>query len=86
MTSAISAAERDSNSIIEGQLDSRAETLEIAANADMLCYIGPMYPPADDQIKDAVEAIPKRRRSLMVILETAGLSDAAQARHIRDPH
>lgn len=31
-----------------------------------------MYPPADEEIKDAVEARAKRRRNLMVLLETSG--------------
>jgi ClpP class serine protease len=70
--SAISVAERDSNRIIEAQLDARAATLEVAANADVLSYIGPMYPPADDEIKDAVEATHDRRTGLLVLLETGG--------------
>jgi membrane-bound ClpP family serine protease len=68
-----SAAERDSNRIIESQLDERAESLEGAADADVLSYLGPMFPPADDAIKDAVESRAKRRRRrLMVLLETGG--------------
>jgi hypothetical protein len=67
-----STAELDSNRIIEGQLDQRADVLEEAANADVLSYLGPMWPPADEAIKDAVEAIKKPRRSLMVLLETSG--------------
>jgi hypothetical protein len=66
------AAEYDSNRIIETQLDERAETLEQAANADVLSYVGPMWPPADSVIKEAVEGVHKRRRSLMVLVETDG--------------
>jgi membrane-bound ClpP family serine protease len=66
------AAEHDSNRIIEAQLDERAETLEQAADADVLSYVGPMWPPADGAIKEAVETIQKRRRNLMVLLETNG--------------
>lgn len=72
MSAETAAAERDSNLIIEGQLDQRAEVLEQAADADVLSYLGGMWPPADDAIKEAVEAIQKRRRSLMVLLETGG--------------
>jgi hypothetical protein len=70
--SIIAAAERDSNSIIERQLDDRVEVLEQAATADVLTYLGPMYPPADDAIKDMVEERDNRRRGLMVLLEPGG--------------
>jgi hypothetical protein len=66
------AAERDSNLIIEQQLSERAEAVEQAAEADLLSYIGPMYRPADDQIKDEVEATENRRDTLLVLLETPG--------------
>ena len=65
-------AERDSNRIIERQLSDRLEAIEIAAKADVLTYVGPISPPADDQIKDAIEALERRRRSLWVFLETSG--------------
>ena len=42
------AAERDSNLIVESQLNLRLEALEHAANADVLSYLGPMYQPAWD--------------------------------------
>jgi hypothetical protein len=72
VTSAETTAEHDSNRIIEAQLDERAEKLEEAANADIISYLGPMWPPADEAIKDVVEATKKRRRGLMVLLETGG--------------
>ena len=72
MSGDASVAERDSNRIIEAQLDQRAEALEQVADADVLSYLGGMWPPADDAIKEAIEAIQKRRRSLMVLLETGG--------------
>lgn len=78
-------AERDSNIIIEQQLDYRLGQVEKAADVDLLTFMGPLFPPADEQVKDAVEAIePKRRvqpkrRTLMVILETdGGLIDVAE--------
>lgn len=67
-----SAAERDSNNIIERQLAERAIAVEQATSADVLTYIGPISRPADDLIKDAVEEITTRRRALMVVLETPG--------------
>jgi len=72
MSAEASAAERDSNRIIEQQLDSRLAAVEEAANADAIAYLGPMYRVADDQVKDAVEAIHPRRDKLLVILETGG--------------
>jgi membrane-bound ClpP family serine protease len=69
----ITAAERDSNRIIERQLSDRLEAVENAANVDVLTYVGPIFPPADDQIKDAVEAnTNNRRKALWVFLETSG--------------
>lgn len=65
-------AERDSNRIVEAQLDERADALEQAAKADVITYLGPMYAPGDDIVKDLTEVIATRRRTLMVILETAG--------------
>jgi hypothetical protein len=65
-------AERDSNTIIEQQLGQRAIAIEQAVDADLLSYVGPMFAPADDEIKDAVEALKSRRRALFVVLETNG--------------
>jgi hypothetical protein len=65
-------AERDSNTIIEQQLGQRAVAIEQAVQADLLSYVGPMFAPADDEIKDAVEALKARRRALFVVLETNG--------------
>jgi ClpP class serine protease len=67
-----SKAERDANSIIEQQLDERIAAIEDAAEADVLIYLGPMYPPADDAIKEALESMEDRRNTLMCILETPG--------------
>jgi len=71
-TGASDAVIRDSNRIIEQQLDDRITGIENAVDADVLAYVGPMYPPADDEVKDAVEALNPRRPTLMVILETPG--------------
>lgn len=69
---AVVSAERDSNRIIERQLTDRLKAIERAAGADVLTYVGPIYPPADDQIKDAIEELEDRRRTLWVFLETPG--------------
>jgi Serine dehydrogenase proteinase len=67
-----SVAERDANIIIERQLDERVKAVEKAVDGDVLTYIGPMYTPADDAIKDAIEGIAKRRTRLLCVLETGG--------------
>lgn len=64
--------DRDSNAIIEGQLDERIQAVEGAADADALTYIGPLYPFVVDEIKGSVEAIEKPKRALLVVLETPG--------------
>jgi hypothetical protein len=66
------AAARDANSIIEQQLSERLIALEAAAKADVLTYLGPMYAPADDAIKDTIESLSNRRGALMAIIETGG--------------
>jgi hypothetical protein len=65
-------AERDANTIIEQQLDERAAAVEDATDADVLTYIGPMYPPADDAVKDALDSLKDRRATLLCVLETSG--------------
>jgi hypothetical protein len=76
MSAETTAAERDSNRLIESELNGRAKTLEAAAGSHVLSYLGPMYPPADDEIKDAVEEMTggrrRRQEALLVVLETDG--------------
>jgi hypothetical protein len=81
-------ADRDANRIIEDQLDERLGAIEKSVDADVLTYMGPMYAPADDLIKEAIEAIPQRRNTLMCILETAGgyISTAEQIARIFRHH
>ncbi|MCC6175480.1 MAG: serine dehydrogenasease [Chloroflexi bacterium] len=65
-------ADRDSNRIIERQLDERIEAVAEAWDRDVIAYLGPMFAPADDAIKDAIEAMAPRREGLLFILETGG--------------
>jgi hypothetical protein len=53
-------------------LNARAAKVAEAADADVLGYIGPMANPADDEIKDAIEAIGPKRGALLVLIETSG--------------
>lgn len=64
--------ERDSNSIIENELNERAAALAEVADADVLGYIGPMAKPADDEIKEALETLDRKNSALLVLLETSG--------------
>jgi hypothetical protein len=76
MSAETTAAERDSNRLIEHELTARASALEAASGSHVLSYLGPMYPPADDEVKDAVEQIAesrsRKREALLVVLETDG--------------
>ena len=76
MSAETTASERDSNRLIESELTARAQALEAASGSHVLSYIGPMYPPADDEVKDAVEELAggrrRRQEALLVVLETDG--------------
>lgn len=65
-------AERNSNSIIEQQLDERISSLEKVADADVMSYVGPIQGEAVGIIKDAIEAKHKKRKKLFILLETPG--------------
>ena len=62
MSAETTAAERDSNRLIESELTERAKRLEAAADSHVLSYLGPMYSPADDEVKDAVEEMAGKGR------------------------
>jgi hypothetical protein len=76
MSGETTAAERDSNRLIESELKARAEALEDASRSHVLSYLGPMYPPADDEVKDTIEEMTggrrRRQEGLLVVLETDG--------------
>jgi len=69
---AASVGERDANRVIEDQLDARVHALEDVSGSDVLFYSGPIYPLASEWIKDALEALPKKRKSILFLLETDG--------------
>lgn len=69
---AASVGERDANRIIEEQLATRVQTLESVSDADVLFYSGLIYPMASEMIKDALEALPNKRNSVLFLLETGG--------------
>jgi ClpP class serine protease len=71
------------NQLIEERLTHHLETIERVLRVDCLTYVGPIIFGVDDAIRDAVEAIPRKRDKLALILETAG-GFAETARRIAD--
>lgn len=69
---AAAVGERDANRVIEEQLEERVRTLESASGSDVLFYSGLIYPMASEMFKDALEALPDRTNSILVLLETTG--------------
>lgn len=60
------------NSYIEAELCSRIKKIEAAADSDVIVCIHPIMPPFDDVIKNSIEDIKNKGKSLLVILETDG--------------
>ena len=58
--------------IVEEQIDNRIRVLEESLQADALAFLGRIIYGVDDVIRDAIEAIENKRKSLAVILETTG--------------
>jgi membrane-bound ClpP family serine protease len=69
---------REANLLVSEQLKKNAEALELAMNGDVLTWWGPIQPPVDQLIRQAVEYRMKsgdgnrRRKRLAVILQTPG--------------
>lgn len=61
-----------SNSYIEEELHARLLAVGDAMKSDAIACFCPIIPPLDDFVRDAIEDIEDRRRSLTVILETTG--------------
>ena len=64
--------ESTSNDIIEQRLNDRLKDLGEHLEADLLTFVGDLIHGADDQIRYAIEGIGKKRKKLVVILETPG--------------
>ena len=63
---------RDMAGVAEGELKQRLQVLEIHLDRDVLAIVGPILPGLEHVIRDAVEAIPERRETLAIILQTVG--------------
>lgn len=62
----------NANSIIEKEIRTRAQEVERLMNANLLTYVGPIDDGAQAFLKDAIETITPKKRSLVVSLETNG--------------
>lgn len=71
------------NATVEHQLTTLLESIGDSVDGDVLTYVGPIMFGADDKIKEAVENLRRRKRRLVVILETNG-GFAEVARRISD--
>lgn len=57
---------------VESELTRRLNKIEDHLDCDVITCIHPISQPMDDLIRDAIEDIEKRRKKLLVILETNG--------------
>ena len=57
---------------IKHQLDRHLSTIGDETCADVVAFVSPILPGVDRRLRDAIEAIPERRNSVTVILETPG--------------
>jgi ClpP class serine protease len=53
-------------------LKSALVALEKKLDSDVIAVLGPVVPGADRKVRDALEALPKHRERLVVILQTGG--------------
>jgi len=68
-------AHRSANLLVGEQLKKNAAELERAMDAHLLTWVGPIQPPVDQLVKNAMEHRVKqrpRRRKLAVLLQTGG--------------
>lgn len=77
-----SSAPSNTNEFIERQLDERLESLEQAFQADVLCFVGPLYPGVDDLFRIEIENLRLRSgaqsRLAVMLTTTGGLIETVQ--------
>lgn len=61
-----------SNTYIEAEITRRLRQIEECADMDVAVCIHPILAPFDDLIRDQIEDIKDKKRSLLVVLETEG--------------
>ncbi len=57
---------------IKFQLDWHLNQIDNTLRADVVAIVSPILPPLDRRLRDAIEAIPDRKNSVSVILDTPG--------------
>lgn len=75
MAMATKEPRRSADRLVADQLRKNAEELEKAMDAHVLTWYGPIQPPSDQLIKQAVEyraKQPRRKRRLAMVLQTPG--------------
>ena len=66
------------HTFVERQLDILAGAIEKKLDADVMAIVGPIYPPLDDAVRQAIEsrkqqqAPAQQRKKLAIVLETGG--------------
>jgi len=60
------------NDVLTSLIRKSAETLEEVLGGDVLSYSGPILPPIDEMIRDALEARNEKRQKLLFVLQTPG--------------
>jgi hypothetical protein len=61
-----------SNVYMEQEVRTRGKALADQLNADVIAYIGPIFTPFDDEIRERIDAINPKRGRLCVVLQTEG--------------
>lgn len=61
-----------SNALVESELRKRLERLESSVDRDVIVCVHLIQAPFDDIIRDQLEAVPNKRKRLLVVLETDG--------------
>ena len=57
---------------VKSHLDSYLHAIEEAVSADVVAFVGPIVPGLDHRMRDAIEAVGERKKSVSVILDTPG--------------
>src|SRR3990167_6146185 len=66
------AVNQSSGSLVEGQLDACAKSIERRLDGNLLAFFGEIRFGVDDLIRAAVDAIKTKKPRLIVVLETPG--------------
>ena len=57
---------------VKFQLDWHLNEIDEAMGADVVTFVSPILPGLDRRLRDAIEAVPNRKDSISVILDTPG--------------